>query len=197
MAVGRAVEQLHRLAQMLCLGIVMYAPVAAAEDPAAVAGESDFRYSDDWNIVSAPPPPGPYATVNVDPRVPGQDVARPVPLDFGMAETAETMPADPRQMPPPGAGRPALPATSTQQRAQPYTAPPPGAYGQPRYRSSPPAGYGMPGYSGFSGSRGYPAYGRGYDQGYNPGYGYSRPGQYAPAREQDIPPPPYALMPDR
>ena len=31
---------------------------------------SDDR--DDWRLVSAPPPPGPYRVVNLDPRVPGQ-----------------------------------------------------------------------------------------------------------------------------
>jgi hypothetical protein len=29
--------------------------------------------TDDWSRVSAPPPPGPYRTVNLDPRVPGQE----------------------------------------------------------------------------------------------------------------------------
>ncbi len=29
--------------------------------------------SGDWSLVSAPPPPGPYRTVNLDPRVPGQE----------------------------------------------------------------------------------------------------------------------------
>ena len=46
-----------------------------------------------------------------------------------------------------------------------------------------------------------PGYGQGYRQdygrGYNPGYGYSYPGQYAPSRQQEIPPPPYALTPGR
>ena len=29
--------------------------------------------SSDWSLVSAPPPPGPYRTVNLDPRVPGSE----------------------------------------------------------------------------------------------------------------------------
>ena len=29
--------------------------------------------SGDWSLVSAPPPPGPYRTVNLDPRVPGSE----------------------------------------------------------------------------------------------------------------------------
>ena len=29
--------------------------------------------SGDWSLVSAPPPPGPYHTVNLDPRVPGAE----------------------------------------------------------------------------------------------------------------------------
>lgn len=29
--------------------------------------------TDDWSLVSAPPPPGPYRSVNLDPRVPGPE----------------------------------------------------------------------------------------------------------------------------
>jgi len=199
----------QELAIVLWLATAVHTPYgfageAAGDNPADQAGA--FQYSDDWNIVSAPPPPGPYETVHVDPRVPGQDVARPVPQDFMVTEPAAHMPADPGHMPPPGAG-PAVSEASPPMRTRQTSIPPPpaGAYGRQGYGRPPASGYSAPG--GYTGRQTYPAYGqgyrRGYGQGYNPGqgynqgYGYSYPGQYAPSRQQDIPPPPYALMPGR
>lgn len=203
------------LAMVLWLATAAHAPFCYAEEAtvdvqAAQAG--GYQYSDDWNIVSAPPPPGPYETVNVDPRVPGQDVARPVPKDLVVTQPAAGhVPADPAQMPPPGAGRPAVsvapPATRSRQG---YTLPPPaGAYSRQGYGRPPASGYSPPG--GYPGRQTYPGYGQAYrqdygqgyrqgykqGQGYNRGYGYTYPGQYAPSRQQDIPPPPYAHMPGR
>lgn len=178
---------------------------AAGDTPAGQAG--GYQYSDDWKIVSAPPPPGPYATVHVDPRVPGQDVSRPAPRDLMVTEPAGHVPADPGRMPPPGAGSPAVSGTSQATRTrQAFTPPPPaGAYGRQGYDRAPAYGYSAPG--GYPGRQTYPAYGQGYRQGYGQGYnqgrgyeqgyGYSYPGQYAPSRQQDIPAPPYALMPGR
>ena len=53
--------------------LLMTAPV--------LAQETEFTYTDDWAVVSAPPPPGPYRAVNIDPRVPGADAIPPLPMD--------------------------------------------------------------------------------------------------------------------
>ncbi len=39
-----------------------------------------YTYSDDWALVSAPPPQGPYNAINLDPRIPGQDLVAPMPM---------------------------------------------------------------------------------------------------------------------
>lgn len=195
----------RKLAMVLWVVTAAHAPFIFAEE-APADQTPGFRYSDDWNIVSAPPPPGPYETVNVDPRVPGQDIARPVPQDLMLTEPAGLMPADPGRMPPPGAGRSAVSGTppATTRSRQAYTPPPPaGAYGRQGYGRAPATGRSLPG--GYPGRQTYPGYGQGYGQGYrqdhgqgyNRGYGYSYPGQYAPSRQQEIPPPPYALTPGR
>ena len=195
-----------KLVMFISLVTAVHVPFSFAEeaekDEAPAEQVPGFRYSDDWNIVSAPPPPGPYETVNVDPRVPGQDVARPVPQDLMPTESASQIPVDPGRMPPPGAGRTAGAATPpvTTQSRQVYAPPPPaGAYGRQGYGRQPATGYSYPG--GYPGRQTYPGYGQAYrqdyGQGYNRGYGYSYPGQYAPSRQQEIPPPPYSHMPGR
>lgn len=167
--------------------------------PVSVAGQTEgdelsdqaggFRYSDDWKVVSAPPPPGPYSTVNVDPRVPGQDITRPVsvPQDLMLTEPAsDRMPDELDQVPPPGAGRPA--DTRPLHSRPAYTPPPPaGAYGRQDNGRYPAPAYSAPGYTDYQRRQTYPGYGQGYNRGY--GYGYSYPGQYAPYRQQDIQPP--------
>jgi hypothetical protein len=40
-----------------------------------------YIYKDDWAVVSAPPPPGPYRAVNIDPRVPGVGAIPPLSMD--------------------------------------------------------------------------------------------------------------------
>ena len=61
-------------AVLILLPLLQAAPVVVAED-------APFTYSDDWGLVSAPPPPGPYQAVNIDPRVPGQDALPPMTTD--------------------------------------------------------------------------------------------------------------------
>ena len=39
-----------------------------------------YTYNDDWGLVSAPPPQGPYNAINLDPRIPGQDLVAPMPM---------------------------------------------------------------------------------------------------------------------
>ena len=177
---------------------VSFAEVSAGDGLTAQA--AGYRYSDDWNIVSAPPPPGPYETVNVDPRVPGQDITRPVPRDVMRVDPAESMPTELGQMAPPAAGQSADPQQPRSRKA--FTPPPPaGAYGWQGRRSAPSSGYGRRDYTNYPRHYSYPGYGQGYRQdygrGYTPGYGYSYPGQHATDAPQDIPPPPYALTPGR
>lgn len=91
------------------------------------ATQSEFVYSDDWSIVSAPPPPGPYNSVNLDPRIPGQEdnippgMSRRVPPPITIDRIADDMMAAP-----PAAGQPAIetrpPARAARQ--MPYSAAP-------------------------------------------------------------------------
>jgi len=49
---------------------------ALVDAPAPAA----YTYNDDWGLVSAPPPQGPYNAINLDPRIPGQDLVTPMPM---------------------------------------------------------------------------------------------------------------------
>jgi hypothetical protein len=52
--------------------------VSADQPPAEAEDQSSYyTYHQDWAIVSAPPPPGPYQSVNLDPRIPGQEDVMP------------------------------------------------------------------------------------------------------------------------
>jgi hypothetical protein len=169
------------------LSLLLIAASAFAEEPAP---SSEFTYTDDWAVVSAPPPPGPYRAVNIDPRVPGVDAIPPFSMEAVSPSPEEDIPAEALANPP-AAGRPAAvpvedsPASTLdlQQPAQPampgrarqVSPSSPGYYyrAPPRYqaqtRSAPPAGR------------------SGYWK--QPDYGYYR----APASrqvEQQVPPPP-------
>jgi hypothetical protein len=48
-------------------------PATGEEAPAA-----QYKYSDEWSVISAPPPAGPYRSVNIDPRVPGESAVIPM-----------------------------------------------------------------------------------------------------------------------
>lgn len=62
-----------------CFMILLYG-VAANAETARETGEtqSGFQYNEDWQYVSAPPPPGPYQSVTLDPQVPGQKFVLPL-----------------------------------------------------------------------------------------------------------------------
>ena len=47
-----------------------------------IHAEEGFSYSEDWALVSAPPPPGPYRPVHLDPRVPGQGAVSSIMMDI-------------------------------------------------------------------------------------------------------------------
>ena len=59
-----------------------------------------FNYTDDWVLVSAPPPPGPYRAVNIDPRVPGQDTVPDFSMGMAPDAPAGTIPAEALANPP-------------------------------------------------------------------------------------------------
>ncbi len=70
------------------------------------APNTEFTYTDDWAFVSAPPPPGPYRAVNIDPRVPGVDAIPPLPMDTVTTPNRDYIPAE-AMANPPAAGIPA------------------------------------------------------------------------------------------
>ena len=163
-------------------GMLLLLPLLQAA-PAVMAEDAPFIYSDDWSLVSAPPPPGPYRAVNIDPRVPGQDAIPPMTGGVEPFQDWDEMPPEMIDNPP-AAGIPGAPAVmepSLQQQMQPAygPAPVPGAYhGQPQtppdYRFSEPAGMPNPDQ--------YNAYGNMPPSGY-----YRSPAVQA---EPEVPPPP-------
>ena len=148
-----------------------------------------YIYKDDWAVVSAPPPPGPYRAVNIDPRVPGVGAIPPLSMDApGMVEQA--IPAEALATPPaagmpsqtPVIDRPAANLQNPQQAGTQQRAPSPRGYSypaQPRYpvqTRQPPAPSGA--YTG--GYRNQAPYG------YRGSPGYQQQGQ----QTQQVPPPP-------
>ena len=114
----------HTFATWILTQIVMATmAVAYADESASVAKQSagqDFTYSNDWEIVSAPPPPGPYRAVNLDPRIPGQEdnIQPPMMPAATAAQRAERMMDPFRNMPPPAAGQAAIPAQRPAQKVR-------------------------------------------------------------------------------
>ena len=155
-------------------------PVALPVMADAGAEPPGYTYSEDWAVVSAPPPPGPYRAINLDPRIPGQDSIPLMPVE----EPPTGIPAEALNNPP-SAGAPALsnvpdePAASLDAGQAVPSQQPPGPYNRrmpapPAFNYPAPARY--PAQSGYSGYRNLPP------QGY---YG-------APVRRQprQVPPPP-------
>jgi hypothetical protein len=149
------------------------------------AQEPPFTYNDDWSLVSAPPPPGPYQAVNIDPRVPGQDAIPPMTTDIEAVQGWVEMPVEIDAAQPPAAGKPAAsPAMEqlpVQQGAPGYygPAPVPGAYDGRMQR---PPEYGFPEPAGRPDPEPYTNYGNMPPSGY-----YRSP---SVQMEQEVPPPP-------
>jgi hypothetical protein len=59
---------------LLILTVSMAAMPVFGEEPLP------YHYSDEWSVVSAPPPAGPYHPVNIDPRVPGPGTVTALPM---------------------------------------------------------------------------------------------------------------------
>jgi hypothetical protein len=162
------------------------------------AGSAGFTYSEGWDVVSAPPPPGPYRAVNLDPRIPGQSMVPLLPVEGQPANAVSEKPVT--EIPaealnnPPAAGAPArshapaAPAARLNIEQAALPPPVPGRYN--RMMPAPPASnYPVPSRSPMQ--SGYPGYRNTPPMGY---YG-------APVRRpaQQVPPPPVydAMMNDR
>ena len=162
------------------------------------AGSSEFTYSEGWDVVSAPPPPGPYRAVNLDPRIPGQDMVPLLPAEGQPASIVSELPVT--EIPaealnnPPAAGAPArshapdAPAARLNVEQAALPPPVPGRYNR-MMPAAPAFNYPLP--SRYPMQSGYPGYRNTPPMGY---YG-------APARRpaQQVPPPPVydAMMNDR
>jgi hypothetical protein len=159
------------------------------------AGSAGFTYSEGWDVVSAPPPPGPYRAVNLDPRIPGQSMVPLLPVEGQPANAVSEKPVT--EIPaealnnPPAAGVPArshAPAARLDIEQAVLPPPVPGRYN--RMMPAPPA-FNYPGPSRSPMQSGYPGYRNTPPMGY---YG-------APVRRpaQQVPPPPVydAMMNDR
>lgn len=165
-----------KLPAVILLIPLLYLPaMASAED-------APFTYSNDWRLVSAPPPPGPYNAVNIDPRVPRQEAIPPMTTGSTPQPSWEPLPAEVISNPP-AAGWPQYhPGSQPPQPELPedeMPAPLPGAY---QGHMPAPPGYGAPP-SGFAPPPGQPsAYGNIPPSGY-----YQQP---STQDEQEVPPPP-------
>jgi hypothetical protein len=160
-------------------GLLLIDGVMADQQPVDTENQSSFyTYHDDWAIVSAPPPPGPYQSVNIDPRIPGQeDVITPFVSGYNEPPTrGEQLPED-FMGAPPAAGTPSQVVPST----PPGFEPPPGYYRSRGYNQNPPAPV-----QDYRGPYGYPQSGN-YRYGYTPSP-WSNPTLQRP--EDEVPPPP-------
>mgnify|MGYP001546691943 CR=1 FL=1 len=169
-------------------------PVALPVTAENATGTSGFHYSEDWAVVSAPPPPGPYRAVNLDPRIPGQDVLPLLPLKqsagTAVTEAPVEIPADVLEAAP-AAGKPAMsetddsPAADLGRGAAALPPPVPGRYNRmvPAQNYSATPRYPAPG--GYSGYRNMPP----------PGYYGAQDWR----NSQQVPPPPVydAMMKER
>ena len=103
---------------------ILLALATAGASSVVAEPSSQYSYTDEWSIVSAPPPSGPFRSIHLDPRIPGQGVAPPAlapnpeqlveqAVDTGPAATGSTT-SDLSQLPAPAAGYgtppPAMPA---------------------------------------------------------------------------------------
>jgi hypothetical protein len=177
----------HSLGVLLAIagGLNLVVAVAMENQP---PGEADrqttfYTYHDDWAIVSAPPPPGPYQSVNIDPRIPGQeDVITPFVSGFNAPPPlGEQLPGE-FMGEPPAAGAPTPEPTGVYSRQGGYgQEPPPGYYRSREYTQNRPAPV-----QEYRGPYGYPRSG-------NPRYGYTpSPWNNPPVQrtEDEVPPPP-------
>ena len=158
---------------LLCLAALLMPATVFSDDPADDPGGQPYTYVDDWEMVSAPPPPGPYRSVNLDPRIPGQGAAPALTMEAPAMLQGNRSPA---VMPAPAAGVRAEQPPVPPGRALHARPPVPGPY------SRPPQGYPQ-GMSPYRGPMGY----SGYRSMPPPGTYYGRGMQ---RRMPEVPPPP-------
>lgn len=177
----------HYLGVFLAIagGLLFIDAVVAEQLPGDTEIQPSFyTYHDDWAIVSAPPPPGPYQSVNIDPRIPGQgDVIPPFVNGFNESPTPREQLPDDFMGAPPAAGTPSQggPAAYPGQESYGHE-PPPGYYSSRGYNQNRPAPV-----QDYRGPYGYPHSGN-YRYGYTPPSPWSNPRQQRP--EDEVPTPP-------
>jgi|GEM_PF-2662401 len=130
--------------------------------------------TDDWSRVSAPPPPGPYRTVYLDPRVPGQEGITAIGIAPRFSRPPETFVPETKAAAP-AAGEQAIYQAPVNQLPPQI----PGAYQARMPR---------PSVNTYPESSRYPAQMDGQDYGTMPSRGYYSSQPYQP--EQVVPPPP-------
>lgn len=99
---------------VLTLAVMLTMMVAHADESVPTTTDNsgqEFTYNDDWELVSAPPPPGPYQGVNLDPRIPGQEdnIQPRMTSPTAPAQMADRMMDRLTNAPPPAAGQPSIP----------------------------------------------------------------------------------------
>ena len=111
---------LHKMLFGLHAGMLLALGVAGS---ASADQQVPYKYSDEWSVVSAPGPSGPYQPVNIDPRVPGSALPLlpdlPGAVDANLAEQDDSLAA---QQPMPPTGEPDVEADTL---SQPPAAGPP------------------------------------------------------------------------
>jgi hypothetical protein len=164
-------------------GLILIDAVAADQQPGETEIQSSFyTYHDDWAIVSAPPPPGPYQSVNIDPRIPGQEDVTPFVSGFNEPPALGEQLPDDFMGAPPAAGTPSptAPAAYPGKESDGHE-PPPGYYRSRGYNQNRPAPV-----QDYRGPYGYPQSGN-YRYGYTPSP-WSNQSLQRP--EDEVPPPP-------
>jgi hypothetical protein len=81
----------HRNKMLLATPVIL-AMLAGMPITGFTEQELEFTYSDEWSVVSAPPPSGPYQAVHIDPRVPGQGITPPVTSVFEVDDSVTPSP---------------------------------------------------------------------------------------------------------
>ena len=170
-------------------------PAAFQASADTVTETRGYNYSEDWAVVSAPPPPGPYRAVNLDPRIPGTGMLPFLPIQEPVTavvseEPANSIPAEALQNPP-AAGMPVMsqtgrsPADDLSVTGSVMPPPVPGRYNRAMTNYEYPAAPRYPVRTGYPGYRNMPPM----------GYYDAQP----PHAQQQVPPPPVydAMMNDR
>jgi hypothetical protein len=176
------------VSSVVVLSLLMVTAPALADESAP---DSEFTYTDDWAVVSAPPPPGPYRAVNIDPRVPGVDAIPPLSMDKATMPVRQDIPAEALANAP-SAGIPATRLPSGNPASTLDTYPPAQVASPAQTRNVPP----VPSRYYYPAPSRYPAQTRSVPQpgyrvyGSQPNYGYGSPA-YRQGQQQVPPPPVY------